>query len=110
MGHARALVSAGDEKHQLELYQLVVEEHLSVRQLETIIREGIEVQPKASKANKEKTTKTEISASQNRFKMKLSEKISAKVEIKKTTGGSGKLVIKFNTETDLNRIIELLEN
>ncbi|MEO9258513.1 MAG: ParB/RepB/Spo0J family partition protein [Crocinitomicaceae bacterium] len=109
MGHARALVSAGDEKQQTKLFQLTVNEHLSVRQLENIIRDGIEVNTKPVKA-KSTSKNTDLSLDQDQFKYALAEKISAKVEIKKAPNGNGKVIINFDTETDLNRIIELLNN
>jgi ParB family chromosome partitioning protein len=109
MGHARALVSAGDEKQQTKLFQLTINEHLSVRQLENIIRDGIEVRTKPVK-EKSTSKNTDLSLDQDQFKHALAEKISAKVEIKKAPNGNGKVIINFDTETDLNRIIELLNN
>lgn len=109
MGHARALVSAGDEKQQTKLFQLTVNEHLSVRQLENIIRDEIEVNTKPVKG-KTTSKNTDLSLDQDQFKYALAEKISAKVEIKKAPNGNGKVIINFDTETDLNRIIELLNN
>ncbi|MFN5415978.1 MAG: ParB/RepB/Spo0J family partition protein [Flavobacteriia bacterium] len=106
MGHARALVSAGDEAFQLSLYKRVIDENLSVRELETLIREG-------GHDPKEPTKKVipnapRISSAQETFCAFLGDKISSKVEIKKSNIGNGKIVINFNSEVDLNRVIELL--
>lgn len=109
MGHARALVSAGDEKKQIKLFQLAIDEHLSVRQLENIIRDAVEVNVTNKKSNTA-SNKIELSIEQNHFKQSFSDKISAKVDIKKTPKGNGKLMINFDSDTDLNRIIELLNN
>ena len=38
MGHARALVSAGDEDKQLRLFERVIEEELSVRETEALVK------------------------------------------------------------------------
>lgn len=105
MGHARALVSAGDEKHQLGLLESVLTEEWSVRQLEQAIKSGF--QP-AEKEKKKKVSTSEISLEQDQFRHVLSDRISAKVDIRKSSNGSGKLVINFDSDTDLNRIIELL--
>lgn len=107
MGHARALVSAGEENRQLELYRQVIDFQLSVREIEELIRTG------ESKNPVETTTVTkliapEISSVQEVFRHHLSDKISSKVEIKKTAQGGGKIVINFSSEVDLNRIIELM--
>jgi ParB family chromosome partitioning protein len=109
MGHARALVSAGDEKKQTQLFHLIVNEHLSVRQLENIIRDGLSPETKPNTPTLP-TKKVELSIEQDQFKWALSEKISAKVDIKKTPKGNGKLLINFSSDNDLNRIIELLNN
>lgn len=114
MGHARALVSAGDEKRQIALYQATVEEQWSVRQLERIIKEGIDPE-KARRQGKEGVPKSKerfeyapINLNQDQFRHVLAERISAKIDIKKAKNGTGKLIINFNSDNDLNRILELL--
>lgn len=105
MGHARALVGVEDSKKQIELFNRVVEETLSVRDLENLIRED---------KNEEKETTTPkksapaITSSQLEFTKVLSDKVASKVQIKKQPSGNGKLIINFNSEVDLNRIIEIL--
>jgi ParB family chromosome partitioning protein len=106
MGHARALVSAGEEDFQLALFNRIVEDNLSVRELETLIREGGKTP--ASVQTKEKPQIPELNSKQNTFRSHLGDRVSAKVEIKKTNLGSGKIIINFNSEVDLNRIIEIL--
>jgi ParB family chromosome partitioning protein len=108
MGHARALVSAGDEARQLALYHATVEEQWSVRQLERIIKDQVSVGN--AKTAPAKADPAPISIDQDQFRHVLAEKISAKIDIKKTANGSGKLVINFNSENDLNRIFELLNH
>jgi ParB family chromosome partitioning protein len=107
MGHARALVSAGDEARQLELYRQVIDFQLSVREIEEMIRTG-ETKGTAEVPTIKKTTAGEITTVQEVFRHHLSDKISSKVEIKKTPNGNGKIVINFSSEVDLNRIIELM--
>lgn len=104
MGHARALVSAGEETKQIDLYYKIIEDGLSVRALENILKNKKEV--KSSSKNTSKVV--EISNIQKNFKEYLGEKVAAKVEISKSKQGNGKLIINFNSETDLNRIIEIL--
>lgn len=108
MGHARALVSAGDEARQLALYNATVEEQWSVRQLERIIKDKIEVGETKTKATK--ADPAPVTVDQDQFRYVLAEKISAKIDIKKAANGSGKLVINFSSDNDLNRIFELLNH
>ncbi len=106
MGHARALVSAGDEELQLELHERVLNEQLSVRELEVMIRDGVSV----TKTPPTKSTPAilSINSVQRDFCNHYSDKTSTRVEIKKAANGSGKITIQFNSEVDLNRIIEIL--
>lgn len=108
MGHARALVSVGDENRQLDLYRQIIDFQLSVREIEELIRTNGSKTAETSEASTKKVAGVELSSQQEIFKNHLSDRISSKVEIKKTHGGSGKIVINFSSEVDLNRIIELL--
>jgi ParB family chromosome partitioning protein len=106
MGHARALVSAGEEAKQLELFQRVIQEDLSVREIEAILRgESIQTAP-ISKPKQEHTFIT--TTKQKEFKQKMCDFLSAKVDIKKSPNGNGRIIVNFNSEVDLNRIMDLL--
>lgn len=108
MGHARALVSAGDEKEQVELYNRCVTENLSVRDIEALLRgESISthVDPKSSSKN---PVRISVTDKEFAYKERLSDYLSTKVDIKKSANGSGKLVLNFNSDADLARILELL--
>ena len=113
MGHARALVSAGDEALQIAIFNKIVLESLSVRDVEILIRQGIVKHVPGDELEDEKPAKAENSSpeftsSQFIFKEHLSDKLASKIELKKTTAGAGKIIINFNSEVDLNRIIEIL--
>lgn len=107
MGHARALVSAGDEKTQIALFDRVVKENLSVRDIEAIIR-GELITSKERSRDEEKKTVAAISQAEYTFKEHLEDQLSTKVDIKKTSSGNGKIIVNFNSDVDLNRIMELL--
>lgn len=107
MGHARALVSAGEEQFQVFLYQRIIDKKLSVRELEVLISEGYKIDD-FNEEPKEKAPLPALNKSQETFKSFLGDRVSSKVEIKKTNLGSGKILITFNSEVDLNRIIEIL--
>ncbi len=107
MGHARALVSAGEEQFQVLLYQRIIDNNLSVRELEVLIREGYKAEDFDDEP-KEKAQSPALNKSQETFKAFLGDRVSAKVDIKKNNLGSGKIMISFNSEVDLNRIIEIL--
>ena len=50
-----------------------------------------------------------LNTSEHVFKEFLIDRLTAKVSIQKKVNGSGKLSVHFNSESDLNRIIELLK-
>lgn len=102
MGHARALVSAGTEEEQLQIYHAILTENLSVRDVESSVKTKT-ASPKGTSAKKR-----DLSDREDTFKNFFSDKISSKVDIKKEANGSGKIIIKFASESDLSRIIELL--
>jgi ParB family chromosome partitioning protein len=107
MGHARALVSVGDEAIQLAIHGRVIEDGLSVRDTEALVREGY-VEPRSSTPSSTDRVAIAVSEKQFTFKEHLSDRLSARVDIRKSAAGGGKIVVNFNSEVDLNRIIELL--
>ncbi len=109
MGHARALVSAGDEATQVALFKRVVNENLSVRDIEALLRgEEIKSPESTSKSTSTSTSSPKISENEYTLKEHLSDRLSTKIEIKKAQNGSGKIILNFNSEVDFNRIMELL--
>lgn len=104
MGHARAIVSAGDEETQIALYERVVDENLSVREIEAIIR-GEAV---ATKEPTPSVAKPQITEMEYTFKEHLGDQLATKVDIKKSPNGSGKIIVNFSSDVDLSRIMELL--
>ena len=106
MGHARALVSAGEEQKQLEFFHRVIQENLSVREIETLLRGGsVTSRPKSKQKQKTSITTT---IEQEDFTKEMSNFLSTKVDIQRTTNGNGRIIVTFNSEVDLNRIMDLL--
>lgn len=107
MGHARALVSAGEPAIQLALFDRCIVEQLSVRDLEAILRgEG----PAAPMPEEKVERAAPIAISEQEYTLKeyLSDRLSAKVDIRKSPNGTGKLIVNFSSDVDLSRILELL--
>ncbi len=111
MGHARALVSAGEEPIQLAIFNKILLESLSVRDVEILIKQGNTGEISAEDTQKPKEVngvKSYLTSNQVVFKEHLTDKLSSKIELKKTSSGTGKIIINFNSDVDFNRIIELL--
>jgi len=103
MGHARALVSAGDSKKQEILFTKILTDQLSVRDLENLIKGKPSILSK-SKGNLSPKLSSVIQASQQY----LAEKVNSKVSINTNEKGKGKLVIDFKSITDLEKILKHL--
>jgi ParB family chromosome partitioning protein len=104
MGHARALLSLTSADEQLAKYKQIIEENLSVRAIENLVKNV------ALPTKKSSVKSTGLNQSHKVFKDFIGNRLSTKVSIQKSENGSGKLSIHFNSESDLNRIIELLKH
>jgi len=108
MGHARALISVGDELRQLELYHLILVEDLNVREVERLTKEDFN-----SPLTKESVPKEKPETEDTRFiefeeaKNALGHKFGATVEIK-SKGKGGNLVINFSNKKHLMEILDSL--
>jgi ParB family chromosome partitioning protein len=106
MGHARALVGVSDVALQLMLFQQIVREGLSVRDVEALIAKYAE-DKKATPA--QKAGKPSLPEAYKRVQDDLSQFLGTKIQLKHKTGGKGQIVINFNSDNELNRILDTLE-
>jgi len=104
MGHARALLSIHDEKEQLIAFQQIIDESLSVRAVEQLVKPTV-----STSISKSKLVKIGLSSSEQVFTSFLSDKLGSKVSIDKTLAGKGKVVVHFSSEVELNRVMALLK-
>ena len=100
MGHARALLSLTDPSMQLEVANLVVDKKLSVRDTENLVRSILEG------TKKQKTEKQPEDPDIKRLEDSLTQKLGARVSIKHTKSGKGKLVIAYTNADELQGILD----
>lgn len=105
MGHARALISITEQELQLKALLRIVEKGLSVRDTEKIAREI-----QSPSLLKKETKDAGIPENLQKAGVSLHEKIGAAISIKRNNKGQGSLVIKFGSESDLERILGILNN
>lgn len=105
MGHGRAIINVDDLDIQTDIYQAIISENLSVRETEALVKRYQE-QQKGIVSEEPKKTSYEVPSS---YKNTAANFFGAKVDIKVSANGKGKLSIPFHSEEDLNRIIKLLE-
>lgn len=102
-GHARALITIEDESQQIEIAKKVVNEKLSVRDIEKLVKD----------LNKPKKEKKESKQLKNDFiyqdiEEKLKQSLGTKVSVSAKEDGSGKIEIDFYSSEELDRILDLL--
>ena len=106
MGHARAIINIEDRAAQLTIYRDIVENNLSVRDVEEIVRNFNHY--KTRKKNPQAITSPTLSFELRKIQNNLSSQFETKVEIKSKKDGTGKIVIQYLSTNDLNRVLEKL--
>lgn len=105
MGHGRAIINIEDQSTQLDIYEQIITNKLSVRDTEALVR---------SLQNNEKPTSTpKTNAEIPKFVKKgikeFSDFFGHKISIKASKNGKGNISIPFHSEEDFNRIIKLIK-
>jgi ParB family transcriptional regulator, chromosome partitioning protein len=106
MGHARAIISVENPDQQLYIFKKTLEDDLSVRKVEELVREVTE----RSQGKSEKTTPATHGASReiNQLQSRLSSHFGTRVVVK-SDGKKGEIKIPFLSVEDLNRILDILK-
>jgi len=104
MGHARALAAIEDEAVQTELLSAILNEELSVRQTEELVKEAKPVK----KATKKRKTRQELTFIQAKHVKELKEALDSNIEVRMDEKGKGKISISFEDDEDLSRILDML--
>ena len=106
MGHGRALINIENSEDQLNIYEKIIQEKLSVRQTEQLvksIKEGVDTTPLA--VSKKVETPKFVSKGLKTF----SEYFGHKIDVKLSGDDKGKIIIPFHSEEDFNRLKKLLQ-
>jgi len=102
MGHARALIAVAEEVKQIKLFARIIEKGLSVREVEKIAKE---INEKSSKSKPQKEVRQFYAG----LKKELSSNLGVKIDFKKDNKGFINVVIKCNSDNELDRIIAILK-
>ncbi len=106
MGHGRAIINIEDLDIQATIYQKIVSQGLSVRDIEALVKKYHEsLKPKS--IEKPKSTSFEIADTQ---KNTFNNYFGAKVEVKIAGNSKGTITIPFHSEEDFNRIVKLIKD
>lgn len=98
MGHARALVNIADKAKQLILLKRIIDEDLSVRQVELMVREKV-------------TVKKQQNVIPESFKIQadtLSKALKMGVKVNRDSKGKGSLTISFKNDEEFEKLIDFI--
>ena len=96
MGHARALLALPTEKEMINTLEEILADNLSVRAVENKRKE---IQQKSN-------SPVALTRYELRMQNNIAYQLNSKVSIKKKNSGKGQIVISFNNQDDLNRILD----
>lgn len=105
-GHARALLSLEDGEKQYQLALKTVENHLSVREVERLVKELL----KPKKAKKKADPERDMEVFFKDLEEKLKRVMGTKVSINRKDKNKGRIEIEYYSSAELERLIELLES
>jgi len=104
MGHARTLINVDDPARQIELYYQIVDEELSVRQTEDLVRRMMNRELRRTTEKEKK--KKEIAEAFSHLREGLAQLFGTDVQVRVNEKGKGKIVIPFASTEELEEIIE----
>ena len=105
MGHARALINIEDPDKQLQAYYRILDEGLSVRATEEMIRNLGQSQPRKKSSS---NTKKALPEEYQQLKQSLADHFNSNIDVKRNDNGKGKIVIPFKSDKDLERIMSII--
>lgn len=106
MGHARTLVNIEDPARQINVFYHIIEEDLSVRATEDLVRR---LQREAAKDPAKIEKKNKLNAEYQELSKQLSNLFQSDVQFRINQKGRGKIVIPFSDSEEMERIIGLLD-
>lgn len=104
MGHGRTLINIENTGDQLDIYEKIITEKLSVRQTEALVKNYHNTASTEGAPNPE--TPKFIKKGMKDF----ASYFGAKVDVKVAKNGRGKITIPFSSEEDFNRIQKLIKS
>lgn len=105
MGHARAIINVENGKKQIEIFEEIIKNDLSVRKVEELVRD-LNKTPEEKVKQKKGTQSVE---GYETLKQQLSNFFQTNIQFSRTDSGTGKIVIPFTSDEELEKIITILD-
>ena len=110
MGQARALLTLEDPKNQIRIFNETVAQGYSVRKVEEIVKALANGESIKSGGKTISAKGTQLSEEYSMLQNHLCNFFGTKVQLSYTNKGKGKISIPFNSDADLERIMEILDS
>ena len=107
MGHAKALLALESDKEQLKFANQIIEQDLSVRQVEQKIQK---LGQKKEKKEKDDAPAIELPDSHFRVIEIIGKYFNNNVTAKRDSKGNGELTIRFKDDSEIEMFLQALEN
>ena len=109
VGHARALINIKEKQNQLNIYQDIIENGFSVREVEQLAKDFSE-RNYNYKGKKKKIVSEDIIPFGHQKKLfDLSKNLNVDIQFKRNKKGSGKIIIPFSDDEKLSEIFNKLK-
>jgi len=111
MGHARAIVNIEDTDTQTMIYQQIIKYDFSVRKVEEIVKElSNELNQKSqTETAEQQIKKPKLPEEYIQLKDHLIKHFQTNIEFNRNKKGKGKIIIPFNSDEELEKIIGILD-
>jgi len=106
MGHARTLINIENPKLQMDVYYRIINDDLSVRQVEDLVRI---LQTEKIKDPEKKERKEKLNEDFKQLSEHLNRIFSTKVSFRINDQGKGKIVIPFEDPEEMERILGVFD-
>jgi ParB family chromosome partitioning protein len=100
MGHARAMINMDDVADQLALFHQIMEESLSVRSVEALVKDKKQGTRSAIRPNG-----TDWDPEVDRITEQFHQLLRTSVHLKNSMSGKGKIIISYKNRAELERIL-----
>ncbi|UJH67885.1 ParB/RepB/Spo0J family partition protein [Allomuricauda sp. SCSIO 65647] len=107
MGHGRALINIQKSKDQIDIYEQVVADALSVRETERLVK-SYQESINGKRPSKKKTPKKELPDYVSKNIDDIRDYLETKVNITASSKGKGKIVIPFHSKEEFKRLKKIL--
>lgn len=110
MGHARALLGVDDPKVQLRLYNMILREGASVRQVEEMARRSREQKAECGGPSAERSkAAARPQADYDAFRRELSAVFPVNVKFARRDDGRGSITLRFDNDDELQQLVALFD-